>query len=143
MTPDQLNAVRYQYVRTLSPVQFAEIFRENLTTGRPFDDLVDERRPAVHAAVDASATMASVPPIGSDAWFSLFDEGTPVRSAAERYVGANHTVEVVHSDETGEWVYAVQFTRTDFWAHTFPSKPEADAYASVWNAQCLSAAKPA
>jgi hypothetical protein len=142
MTPDQLNAARYEYVRTLSPVQFADIFRENLTTGRPFDDLVDERRTAALAGAESSAPVEAAPPIGSEAWFNLFDEGTPVRSAAERYIRANHPVEVVHSDETGEWVYAVQFTRTDFWAHTFPAMPEAEAYAAVWNAQCPSTAKP-
>lgn len=33
---------RYEYIRTLSPLEFREIYFRNLTTGVPFDTIVDE-----------------------------------------------------------------------------------------------------
>lgn len=33
---------RYRFVRTLSPLEFREIYFRNLTTGVPFDTIVDE-----------------------------------------------------------------------------------------------------
>jgi hypothetical protein len=34
---------RYEYVRKLTPQQFAEIYQENLSTGKSFDSIIDER----------------------------------------------------------------------------------------------------
>jgi hypothetical protein len=39
-----VNAARYRFVRTLNAQQFAEIFNENISTGKHFDAIVDERR---------------------------------------------------------------------------------------------------
>jgi len=39
---------RYEFLRTLNPREFAELWNENLTTGKPFDTLVDELIAARH-----------------------------------------------------------------------------------------------
>lgn len=33
---------RYEKIRKLSDAQFSELYKKNITTGIPFDDLVDE-----------------------------------------------------------------------------------------------------
>lgn len=142
MTSDQLNAARYEYVRTLSPVQFAEIFQLNIKTGRPFDDIIDERRALVGAVASTQPPVNAAPAIGSEGWFNLFGPDAmdnTVRAAAVRFVKELRPVLVIHTDENGEWVWAVAFESTDFWANSFPSKPEAEAYAAAWNAQCTAA----
>ncbi len=34
---------RYEYIRTMTPRNFAELYAENLHTNKSFDELVDER----------------------------------------------------------------------------------------------------
>jgi hypothetical protein len=141
MNNDKINAARYEFVRTLSPVQFAEIFKLNLTTGQPFDDIIDERRKAVdRAKEDALAEYLSQQPIGSPEWFAAFSGD--VLESAKAYVREKHPVKVYESDETGEMVWAVAFAGTDFWANAFKTQADADAYAAPWNAQCAAASKP-
>jgi hypothetical protein len=36
------NADRYEKLRTLTPLQFSELYQSNLEFGIPFDELVDE-----------------------------------------------------------------------------------------------------
>lgn len=44
VTPEAVRAAaRYELVRTLSPRDFSAMWTENLQTGKPFDDLVDEK----------------------------------------------------------------------------------------------------
>jgi hypothetical protein len=38
-TPD---IARYQLLRTFNPQQFSALWEENLNTGKPFDELLDE-----------------------------------------------------------------------------------------------------
>ncbi len=44
----ELGHARYEYVRTLNPHQFADLVRENISTGVAFDALVDRARGAAH-----------------------------------------------------------------------------------------------
>lgn len=41
---EKTSAARYEFVRTLSPVRFAELFQENLRGKLTFDEIVDRER---------------------------------------------------------------------------------------------------
>lgn len=139
MNSDKLNAARYEYVRQLSPVQFAEIFQENLKTGRPFDDLIDDRRtPDRDATVPAIAVHS---PIGSEDWFNALVPSA--KTFANQLVSEKRRVSITYTDETGEWVWAVYFDATDFWADAFDTEAKAIAYAAAWNDMCPAVAKSA
>lgn len=47
---DQVNALRkghdrYETARRLSPAQWADVWKLNISTGKPFDEIIDDLRP--------------------------------------------------------------------------------------------------
>jgi len=121
-------AARYEYVRKMSPAEFAELYAQNLKTGVPFDDLVD-----AGIAVQAYVNTPKVahPALGTEAWFALLEP--ELRPAAREFVANRHKVYTFQTDETGSMVWAVAFVNTDFWTDSFEDKKAAEDYAMAWN----------
>jgi hypothetical protein len=47
----QIGNERYEIARRMNPSQWADAYKLNVTTGKPFDEIIDDIRPFVMTAV--------------------------------------------------------------------------------------------
>jgi hypothetical protein len=79
--------------------------------------------------------LENAPAMGTPDWFFCIDQSQ--RAAAQDPVSRKVPVVVQHRNETGGWTWAVMFKDTSFCADAFFDQPDAEAFAKVWNDQCI------
>ena len=69
-------------------------------------------------------------------WSCVLGGGRVVGKSISGYLREHAPVEIVRSDDTGEWLWAVQVVGTDFWLWAFNTLPAARAYVAEHSLPC-------